>query len=597
MKTFKEFIVIAEQFKSHKSPEELAKKHNVSLKYIHSQLKAGIKVELEHTENKKVAEIIALQHLDEMPNYYELLKKVESKSIKEGTLHHWFKGSKSKDGKPGWVQADGSPCANEPGETKTPKCFSSGRLAALKRKGKIGKNIIQSAIRRKREQDPNQQEKSGASKPTMVKTFSKGKQHQHYVKAEPTLKEATKDIPGKGSGTKDACYYKVKSRFKVWPSAYACVPENTSKSLTRDGWKTVNELKIGEEILTYNVENDELEFKPILNIHRYKNVKTNVVQSGNTGFIFECTDNHKWIMNIPYQKSSRGTKYEKINGMFFMETKDLLERNTNKRMIVSAPYKGGIPIKQDLIYKYGDNWIKYILDISEEQRQSWLFSSIVYDGNQQKIERKTKKPELIEEKVWECTSPYNKQSFGFKQKDVEHRDAFLLSAFLNMGTVTWKKAKNKDIYQCYYTSNKRYKNTSNFKLVEERLADVWCPETENGTWVMSQETDSRGIITITGNSAALVRCRKVGAANWGNKSKKVNEEYTRLQETGNTYSIIISWRGMNKMIQFFIPGFMRPSKKDMTNEVNKIYPGAKVINYVPSTKDPTKPSLFFLWSL
>ena len=26
---------------------------------------------------------------------------------------------------------------------------------------------------------------------------------------------------GKGSGTKDACYHKVKSRYSVWPSAYA----------------------------------------------------------------------------------------------------------------------------------------------------------------------------------------------------------------------------------------------------------------------------------------------------------------------------------------------------------------------------------------
>ena len=62
--------------------------------------------------------------------------------VKEGgSLHNWFKGSKSKDGKPGWVQSDGSPCANEKGETKTPKCYSSKRLAALKRKGKKGENI------------------------------------------------------------------------------------------------------------------------------------------------------------------------------------------------------------------------------------------------------------------------------------------------------------------------------------------------------------------------------------------------------------------------------------------------------------------------
>ena len=143
-----------------------------------------------------------------------------------GTLHHWFKGSKSKDGKPGWVQSDGSPCANEPGETKTPKCFSSGRLSRLK-KSKRGKSIIRSAVLRKRREDKGQQQKSGAASPTYVKTFSRGKKDPLYVKAEPGIKEsmelqeATKDRPDKGSGKKDACYYKVKSRVKVWPSAYA----------------------------------------------------------------------------------------------------------------------------------------------------------------------------------------------------------------------------------------------------------------------------------------------------------------------------------------------------------------------------------------
>jgi ribosomal protein L33 len=149
------------------------------------------------------------------------------KELDEGTLHHWFKGSKSTDGKPGWVQADGSPCANEPGETKTPKCFSSGRLKALKRKGKKGLALIKSAVRRKRQKDKGQQAKSDGAKPTMVSTFAKGKKDPNYVKAEPRIgesmefNEAAKDKPGKGSGKKDACYTKVKSRYDVWPSAYA----------------------------------------------------------------------------------------------------------------------------------------------------------------------------------------------------------------------------------------------------------------------------------------------------------------------------------------------------------------------------------------
>ena len=40
-------------------------------------------------------------------------------------------------------------------------------------------------------------------------------------KEEVELVDEGKDIKGKGSGKKDACYHKVKSRYSVWPSAYA----------------------------------------------------------------------------------------------------------------------------------------------------------------------------------------------------------------------------------------------------------------------------------------------------------------------------------------------------------------------------------------
>ena len=244
------------EVKSHKTVEEIAKKHRLEVSFVKNQLKMGIPIEHEHTKDKDLATDIALQHLDEIPDYYTRLKKMESdakkehkkfKDVSEGTLHHWFKGSKSKDGKPGWVQADGSPCANEPGETKTPKCFSSGRLRALKRKGKKGESLIAAAIRRKREKDPGQQQKTGAAKPTSVPTFAKGKKNKNYVKAEPGIKEAMelnearKDKPGKGSGTKDACYHKVKSRYDVWPSAYASGALVKCRKVGADNWGTKSE--------------------------------------------------------------------------------------------------------------------------------------------------------------------------------------------------------------------------------------------------------------------------------------------------------------------------------------------------------------------
>jgi len=43
------------------------------------QLEMGIKVEREHTSNKKIAREIAMDHLKEDPKYYTKLKKIEKK--------------------------------------------------------------------------------------------------------------------------------------------------------------------------------------------------------------------------------------------------------------------------------------------------------------------------------------------------------------------------------------------------------------------------------------------------------------------------------------------------------------------------------------
>jgi len=59
------------------SVDQLAKKHNVANMHIAKQLDMGIKVEQEHTSDKKIAREIALDHLSEDPDYYTKLAKVE----------------------------------------------------------------------------------------------------------------------------------------------------------------------------------------------------------------------------------------------------------------------------------------------------------------------------------------------------------------------------------------------------------------------------------------------------------------------------------------------------------------------------------------
>ena len=100
---------------------------------------------------------------------YSRLKKMGKnpliKKVTEGSLHKWFKGSKSKDGKGGWVNVvTGGTCASdEPGEG-TPKCVSSAKRASMTKAERL------SAARRKKKADPGQQQKSGAAKPTYVRT-------------------------------------------------------------------------------------------------------------------------------------------------------------------------------------------------------------------------------------------------------------------------------------------------------------------------------------------------------------------------------------------------------------------------------------------
>ena len=119
---------------------------------------------------------------------------IEKNKSGDSSLHDWFSKSKSSDGKPGWVQLGGKyagkPCARQPGQTTKPKCGSS------KMKRNLNKKEEDAAFRRKNKQDPNPNRKGKAIN----------------VKTESTQIH---------EGEKDACYHKVKSRYSVWPSAYA----------------------------------------------------------------------------------------------------------------------------------------------------------------------------------------------------------------------------------------------------------------------------------------------------------------------------------------------------------------------------------------
>lgn len=59
--------------------DEIRAKHGVSYKDLMVQLSKGIKVELEHTGDVAMAREIALDHLDEFPDYYDRISKAEKR--------------------------------------------------------------------------------------------------------------------------------------------------------------------------------------------------------------------------------------------------------------------------------------------------------------------------------------------------------------------------------------------------------------------------------------------------------------------------------------------------------------------------------------
>ena len=183
----------------------------------------------------------------------------EANKSGDNSLRDWFSKSKSSDGKPGWVQLGGKyagkPCARQPGQTTKPKCGSS------KMKRNLNKDEEEAAFRRKNAKDPNPDRKGkainvkteetinergdfwhpdpdkdrklggpganqraredrGASSGTRGSSDKKlrpGESYMQYAKRMKTRKESVEIQEGE----KDACYHKVKSRYSVWPSAYA----------------------------------------------------------------------------------------------------------------------------------------------------------------------------------------------------------------------------------------------------------------------------------------------------------------------------------------------------------------------------------------
>lgn len=138
--------------------------------------------------------------------------------------------------------------------------------------------------------------------------------------------------------------YEACQKRDEWPGT--CVDEKT-QCLTKRGWKYHNELILGEDILTFNLETQENEWSPLLAVNVYDGVEYKIWQNSNLQIA--VTDNHKWVVK---NRTSENNKYKLV------ETTSL---NSSHKFPICADYSQ-FPKEK----KYEDKFVKLVAWIAAE---------------------------------------------------------------------------------------------------------------------------------------------------------------------------------------------------------------------------------------
>ena len=305
---------------------------------------------------------------------------------------------------------------------------------------------------------------AGAQK--MLKWFQE-EQDVHTVHAKMLFKT---DAPSKAE------------RTLIKNFVFNCVPGDT-RALTRTGWKTRSQLTIGEDILTYNAVTKCKEWKPLLGIVMKQDQPIVSVQLPTRTFQFRCTPDHNWFVHQAYDsgKPSPNKFYRQD------EVRCSTDLTRKSYIIVNAPMTADTSLisnaeiaKQD---KYGTDWTRVVCQMSSEQRRAFLTGFMLADGMQHK-----------ETKAW-----------SWCQNTGDLADAALTATYLEHPGVCYVAVNDRLKTQAHMTcrlSKKPFITGQRLQVLEAGRADVWCPSTENHSWVARQGN----CITITGN------CNYLGSA-------------------------------------------------------------------------------------
>ena len=338
-------------------------------------------------------------------------------------------------------------------------------------------------------------------------------------------------------------------RKHMMPFWSFCVPMET-EILTREGWRNYGEIGVGDEVLTWNVDKDQTEWQPIQRLHKFEyDAPLDVLTNSNVQF--RWTPNHRVpvIINGTMERRDYGKReYQYPAKRGIVRSHELKSRH---RIPLVAPHVDDG--KAPALSVHAARLLGWIVTDGYFRWRGQSFESMVYQSPKKHANeiRATFKDEITSESIhpgtgvicfrMSATSATIKEILtvfrgkedlprivtrlseegrkvmmdammkaegseghphpnytlkAFVQTPGPVMEAFQILAYLN-GIATNKRTAREDRLERMYLKKNRTFDPGKAKRTSEHYkGEVWCPVTENSTWVMRQN----GSVMITGNT-------------------------------------------------------------------------------------------------
>ena len=108
---------------------------------------------------------------------------------------------------------------------------------------------------------------------------------------------------------------------------------------------------------------------------------------------------------------------------------------------------------------------------------------------------------------------------------------------------------------------------------------------------LAKDDDENGKKNGNGNGTNGYSNGNGNGSNGGGNGGGVSESTYLPRRTGNIIDVYVGGRGKGYMIKMFFPQIKKPSRREVLDQVRKVYPGAQLWSYQVSNYDPGEPLL------